>query len=109
MFDGLTQELVTLTPQLLELDARAYAEAFTEKELRDLLAFETSETGRALVSKRPAIQAQVLSQTLPLVMSAMPAILRKSVDRICQQKHCTSEQRAALQKAMSKTLGVSAP
>ena len=53
----------------------------------------------------PATQAQVVSQTIPLVMGAMPAILRKSADRFCDQKHCTSEQRAAIDKAMSKAIG----
>jgi hypothetical protein len=108
MFEDVTQEMVVLTPQLLELSARAYAQAFTEKELRDLLAFQTSDTGRAMVAKLPAVQAQVISQTLPLVMSVMPVILRKSVDRMCQQKHCTSEQRAAIEKVMSKAMGISA-
>jgi hypothetical protein len=95
MFEDVTQEMVVLTPQLLELSARAYAQAFTEK-------------GRAMVAKLPAVQAQVISQTLPLVMSVMPVILRKSVDRMCQQKHCTSEQRAAIEKVMSKAMGISA-
>ena len=45
---------------------------------------------------------------MPLIMTAMPAILRKSVDRICQQKHCTSEQREALEKAMARMSGASA-
>ncbi len=38
----MTREVVALTPQLLEL--------------RDLLAFQTSETGRAMIVKLPAIQ-----------------------------------------------------
>ena len=51
MFEDMTQEVVAMTPQLLELSARAYARAFTEKELRDWLAFQTSETGRAMIAK----------------------------------------------------------
>ena len=107
MFEDMTQEVVALTPQLVELSARAYAQAFTVKELRDLLAFQTSQTGQAMIAKLPAIQAQVVSQTMPLIMTAMPAILRKSVDRLCQQKHCTSEQRATLEKAMARAVGAS--
>jgi hypothetical protein len=107
MFDDMAQALVTLEPQLIDLSTRAYARAFTEKELRDLLAFQTSETGRAVAAKLPALQAQVISQTFPLIMTAMPAILRKSVDRICQEKHCTSQQREAIEKAMSHATGAS--
>ena len=51
MFEDITQEVVALTPQLLELSARAYAQAFTEHELRDWLAFQTSETGRAMIAR----------------------------------------------------------
>jgi hypothetical protein len=98
MFEDITQEVVALTPQLLELSARAYAQAFTEHELRDWLAFQTSETGRAMIARLPAIQ----------IMTAMPAILRKSVDRICRERQCTSEQRAALEKAMAKMSRASA-
>jgi hypothetical protein len=105
MIDDMTQEIIALSPRLLELSTRAYAQAFSEKELRDLLAFQTSETGKAVISKLPAIQAQVVSQTIPLMMAAMPAILHKSIDRICDQKHCTSEQRAAVDQAMSKAIG----
>jgi hypothetical protein len=108
MFEDITQEVVALTPQLLELSARAYAQAFTEHELRDWLAFQTSETGRAMIARLPAIQAKVVSQTMPLIMTAMPAILRKSVDRICRERQCTSEQRAALEKAMAKMSRASA-
>jgi hypothetical protein len=62
-----------------------------------------------MIAKLPAIQAQVVSRTMPLIMTALPAILRTSVDRIRQQKHCTSEQRAALEKAVAKIPGASAP
>jgi hypothetical protein len=108
MFEDIAQEMVVLTPQLLELSVHAYAQHFTEKELRDLLAFQTSETGRAMVSKLPAVQAQVMSQTMPLVMTVMPMIMRKSVDRMCERKHCTVEQRDALNKVMSRAMGLSA-
>jgi hypothetical protein len=69
---------------------------------------DCSQAGRATIAKLPAIQAEVVSQTMPLIMTAMPTILRKSVDRICLQKHCTSEQRAALEKAMARMSGASA-
>jgi hypothetical protein len=105
MVEDMSQALVGMTPQILELNARAYAQTFSEKELRDLLAFQTSETGRDVANKLPALQAQVMNELFPLLMTAMPAIMRKSVDRICEEKHCTSEQRAALEKAMSKATG----
>lgn len=105
MFDDMRQEMSALAPQLLELSARVYARSFSEQELRDLLAFQTSDSGKAMIARMPTIQAEILSQTLPLIMSTLPAIMRKSADRICAEKHCTPAQRTALEKAMAKASG----
>jgi len=94
--DGLKQETVKLTPQLLELTTRLYAETCTEQELRDMLAFEKSETGQSMLRKTPIIQSQALSQTVPLMMDAMPQILQRAVDDACAKATCTSQDRRHL-------------
>jgi hypothetical protein len=93
--DGLKQETVKLTPQLMALSERLYAQNCTEQELRDMLAFERSETGQSMLRKTPAIQAQALQQTLPLVMGA--------ADRACEQAACTAEDRQKLTGVLSNS------
>lgn len=99
--DGLKQETVKLTPQLMALSERLYAQNCTEQELRDMLAFEKSQTGQSMLKKTPAIQAQALQQTLPLVMDAMPEIVRRAADRACEQVDCTAQDRERLTGILS--------
>lgn len=99
--DGLKQETLKLTPQLLALTARLYAENCTEQELRDMLAFEKSETGQSMLRKTPMIQSQALVQTVPLVMDAMPQIVSKAVDDACGQTTCTPDDRRRLMGILS--------
>lgn len=101
--DGLKQETVKLTPQLMSLSERLYAQNCTEQELRDMLAFEKSETGQSMLKKTPAIQAQALQQTLPLVMGAMPGIVRRAADHACEQAGCTAEERERLTGVLSQS------
>lgn len=102
MWDEMANDMVELTPRILDITTRAYAQAYTEQELRDILAFETSTTGQAMVAKGPALRAQVVTATIPLMMNEMPAIMRKAADHTCQQSNCTAAQRTAMENAMSK-------
>jgi hypothetical protein len=102
MFDEMGRDMIALTPRVLELTAQAYAETFNEAQLRDLLAFQASPTGQAMVEKAPALRAQIISETMPLLMNEMPAIMHKAAAQFCEQKHCTAEQRSAMETAMSK-------
>jgi hypothetical protein len=99
--EGLKQETVKLTPQLMALSERLYAQNCTEQELRDMLAFEKSATGQSMLRKTPAIQAQALAQTLPLVMDAMPDIVRRAADHACAQAQCTPQDRQRLTGVLS--------
>lgn len=103
MMNDMANEMINMGPQLIQVSERAYARTFTEQELRDLLAFQTSESGKAMVAKMPSLQAEVIAETLPLVNAAMPAIMQKSLDRICEQQHCTAAQRKVVEDAMLKS------
>ncbi len=107
--DGLKQETVKLTPQLMALSERLYAQNCTEQELRDMLAFEKSETGQSMLKKTPVIQAQALQQTLPLVMGAMPEIVRRAADSACEQVTCTAQDRERLTGVLSDSPPSGAP
>lgn len=101
--DGLKEETVKLTPQLVSLNERLYAQICTEQELRDMLAFEKSQTGQSMLKKTPAIQAQALQQTLPLVMAAMPGIVGRAADHACEQAGCTAQERERLTGVLSQS------
>jgi hypothetical protein len=102
VYDEMSRELVTLTPRILDISVKAYADEFTVQELRDLLAFQISESGRSMVRKMPALRAQIMNETLPLIMSSMPEVMRKSADIVCARQHCTAEQRDAIVNAFGR-------
>ena len=104
IFELMGQEMVKLTPQMLEISTRAYADAYTEKELRDMLAFQTSETGQAMVRKTPAVRAQVLAETMPLMIKLLPSIMGRVANKVCAEQHCTPSQRQAVANALTRAV-----
>jgi hypothetical protein len=105
IYDDLGQQMVKLTPQLLNLSARAYAQNYTEKELRDVLAFQTSESGQSMIHKAPQVRAQVMTEAMPLILTLMPEISRQTAARVCEQTHCTAKQRALVEAALARATG----
>jgi hypothetical protein len=101
IFDLMGQEMVKITPLMLEISTRAYAEAYSEKELRDILAFQVSETGQAMVRKAPAVRAEVMAETMPLIFKLLPSIMSRAADKVCAEQHCTPKERQALADAFS--------
>jgi hypothetical protein len=104
LMEGLNQdlqdEIATMIPPMLDTMTEAYARHLTEKELRDLLAWQTSETGRALIQKMPAITQEMVAKQLPLIKEMAPRMMRKAFERACQQTACTPAQRDAFEKRM---------
>jgi hypothetical protein len=104
LYQDLSDEMVEVSPKLLDLSAHIYAENYSERELRDLIAFRSSETGRSIALKQPAIQAEAVRETVPLVMAMMPQIMQKTLDRACEEAHCTAAQRQIASDAMAKAM-----
>ncbi len=102
IYEDLGQEMAGIMPKLLDVGARAYAEVYTEQELKDMIAFQMSESGQAMMKKAPLVRAQIINETMPLIMSAMPAVLNKAAMRACDESHCTAEQRKTVTEAMAK-------
>jgi len=100
----LEDELIKLTPQLLDLGARISAENYTEKELRDLLAFQTSETGRSIARKSIVVRSQVMAETMPLVMNLMPAIAHRTAPACAKRSTVTADQHQIVASALAKAL-----
>jgi hypothetical protein len=104
IFDAMAQQLDGLVPQIIDISVRIYADVYTEKELRDLLAFDTSDSGRSIQQKAPLIRQQALALTMPEVINAMPQIVRQTANQVCDRNHCSDRQRAAILTALSKGL-----
>jgi hypothetical protein len=104
LYDDMTLEMVGLTPRIVDLSVKLYAETFTEKELGDWIAFQESPSGQAIIQKTPQVRAKLIEQVLPMAMQFMPEMMRKAGDRVCEEQHCTAEQRRAVAAAMAKAL-----
>lgn len=59
---------------------QAYAEAFTEDELKGLVMFYDSPLGQKLVEKQPAVTEKMGKLTQQKMMAVMPAIMQKIRD-----------------------------
>jgi hypothetical protein len=104
IYDDMTAEMIKLTPQIIDTSTRLYAEAFTEKELRDWIAFQQSDTGRAIVEKTPLLRKRLLETTVPTVMQMVPELMRKASARVCEEQHCTAQERQSVAEAFSKAM-----
>ncbi|HLZ76734.1 DUF2059 domain-containing protein [Phenylobacterium sp.] len=100
----LQDEFVKLIPAILDVSANAYAQTLTEKELRDMLAWTNSESGRSIRAKTVQLNQQVIAGELPLIKQAMPKIMRKTIDRACDEAKCTAAQRQQMAALVDKAL-----
>ena len=101
---AIESQLISLTPQLVEIGVHAYADNLSQEELRDMLAWETSPSGEAIRSKGPAILQEVLAQELPLITASMPTIMQKAIDRACDEAHCTAQDRQTITAAVNQAM-----
>ncbi|HEV2364828.1 MAG TPA: DUF2059 domain-containing protein [Caulobacteraceae bacterium] len=105
VLDDMEQEMLQLGPQLMAIGAKVTAQTYSEKELRDMITFEESDTGRAIIAKAALLRQRLTTEILPVVLAATPEIMRKTTDRVCEEVKCTADQRQIIASAMSKALG----
>lgn len=77
--------------QVLDASQYVFADAFSEQELNDLIAFYESPTGRSLLTKQPAIAQrtnQIVLQALPGLQAKFKASFqtRLCAEGLCQTK-----------------------
>ncbi len=70
---------------LLELHAKELSAGYTEAELKDLLAFYKTPTGKKSLQVMPAVSEKVAIQTQQRVESKMPAIMQKLSGKVKSQ------------------------
>jgi hypothetical protein len=85
-------------PKIVDQMAHGYARTFTEGELRDIIAFYQSPTGRSMTAKMPAM----MRAFTPMIMQDVPELLRGTFTRYCAETPCTPEERADLDKALAR-------
>jgi hypothetical protein len=100
----LQDEFVKLIPAILDISANAYAQTLTEKELRDMLAWTNSESGRSIRGKTVQLNQQVIAGELPLIKQAMPKIMQKTVERACDEAKCTAAQRQQIAALVNQAM-----
>jgi hypothetical protein len=96
------EELVKMIPAIFEMSTTVYAQNLTEKELRDMLAWITSDSGRSISAKSGIMSQQVMAAELPLIKEMMPRIMQKTVDRACEEAKCTADQKQQIAAAVTK-------
>jgi hypothetical protein len=105
----LREELVGMIPQMLEITVQETASELSEQELRDNLAWEQSPSGQSVIRKMPRIMQLTLARELPMITTMVPRLMQKTADRVCEEAHCTPEQREQFAAAMSKALHPASP
>jgi hypothetical protein len=98
------REMLQLIPIIMDQSAQAYARNLSEKELTDMLAWQTSESGQSISRKLPAITQEVLKAELPYLREMMPRMLQKAMDHACDEANCTAEQREQVAQIVAAAL-----
>lgn len=104
LYKDLKAELVGMAPRILDISVHAFASQLSEKELRDMLAFQESDSGRAITAKLPAVRQQIQAEEAPMMAVMISDFMQKTLDRVCAERHCTAEQRRAMEAAVAKVM-----
>ena len=96
--------IVAATPQLIDGSVQVYAQTLTEKEMRDYLAWQLSESGQSMKRKAPLIAAETLKVVAPLIVQVTEGLKQDVIDEACKQASCTTHDREVLAKAMNQSL-----
>jgi len=102
-YDMVTDSMDFYIHPMYEATVKAYARVYTEQELRDLLAFRMSPTGQAAAKKGPLITQEVAAETAPIMHEALPKMMAKMVDKVCDEQKCSPEVRRQMQAKMAAT------
>lgn len=82
--DALKDTMVDFTPKIMDRIAILYADAFSEDELTQIVAFYESPVGQSIITKSTALLAQVG----PIMSDIMPGLKDEMVQKICQKMDC---------------------
>jgi hypothetical protein len=92
-------------PALMDASARVYAQNLTDKELQDELAWLQSDSGQSIRRKTPEMMQEMVTATIPIVQKMVPPMMKKVVEDVCAQQHCTAQDRQKLDALLARTAG----
>ena len=99
--DGLT----SITPQLQAEAVSRITRDFTTDQLKEMLAFYASPTGRLASRRMPLI----LQQTVGSVLSYLPQMMRGIEDSYCSRVKCTRAEKKAFDDVAAKMAAAHPP
>jgi hypothetical protein len=105
LFKYIADEQQKAVPAMIEDAASVYADQLTETELRDMLAWANSPSGRSIREKMPQITQALLVRQGPRMKEMVAGMLTKAVDETCSETHCTPEERKTLAAVTDQVIG----
>lgn len=84
--DVASQSAMAMMDKLVDRMIPLYASTFTEKELRDSLAFYDGPSGQAMLSKMPLL----MSKMTPMMIEMMPEMQADMRQRLCAKINCSA-------------------
>jgi hypothetical protein len=98
------EEQLKLVPALMDDMAIVYAEHLTSQEMNDAIAWNESPSGRSIRAKSPALSADLMQRQTPRLMQMSRDMVLRSIERACDENHCTAAQREQVLAAMARAM-----
>ena len=96
-------ELRAMMPGLLDESVKIYACNLTEKELSDLVTWQTSESGQSINRKLTVITQEILKAEVPYIQAMMPRLMQRAVDHACDEAKCSPQLRQDVASAIAQS------
>lgn len=100
LHSAVTEATMEIMPRIFGAMAPVYADTFTTEELRFMLDFYDSETGRSIMRK--TVEATpALNEAM---MSVMPSLMSDMADTLCTHLECSAEERRQMKAGMAAAI-----
>lgn len=107
IFDFMQKQEEQMIPEMMESAVQAYARHLTTDELKAMIAWNKSPAAQSIRSKMPAVTQEMMAAQGPEMQRMTRAMAGHMVELICQQQHCTADQKRQLDEIMAKQFGAS--
>lgn len=94
LMGSLRRGMARLTPEILDAMAPVYARTFSETELRDVIAFYKSPSGKSYLQKGTAVMAEALAS----ISAVTPKYVDYAEEDFCAQRSCGNSDREMFDK-----------
>jgi len=91
MMESVSDSVTFIIPKAIDATVDAMAEDFDKAQLKDILAFYMSPTGRVMIHKMP----QIMQQSTATMMAELPEMMHQMEIRYCAKVTCTTSEHQA--------------